>query len=175
MKICIILNGEIKNYDYINSVVVTGSYDYIICSDGGANHAYSMNIVPDYIIGDLDLPFTIGTSTKGLSKNIYCPGSGKNAEVQKIARSFIGNVVYSQKERNTVRSDGKQSLDCSSYTAQVLSCAGYTIPGVSTGGVNTATLKTNSEKITTFTKSGANILVNNIKIGKTINAQFFLW
>ena len=54
MKICIILNGEIKNYDYINSVVVTGSYDYIICSDGGANHAYSMNIVPDYIIGDLD-------------------------------------------------------------------------------------------------------------------------
>ena len=22
--------------------------------DGGANHAYSMNIVPDYIIGDLD-------------------------------------------------------------------------------------------------------------------------
>ena len=52
MKICIILNGEIKNYDYINSEVVTGSYDYIICSDGGANHAYSMNIVPDYIIGD---------------------------------------------------------------------------------------------------------------------------
>ena len=54
MKICIILNGEIKNYDYINSVILKGSYDYIICSDGGANHAYSMNIVPDYIIGDLD-------------------------------------------------------------------------------------------------------------------------
>ena len=53
MKICIILNCEIKNYDYINIVVVTGSYDYIIFSDGGANHSYSMNIVPDYIIGDL--------------------------------------------------------------------------------------------------------------------------
>ena len=41
MKICIILNGEIKNYDYINSVILKGSYDYIICSDGGANHAAS--------------------------------------------------------------------------------------------------------------------------------------
>ena len=49
MKICIILNGEIKDYDYINSIIVTGGYDYIICSDGGANHAYNMNIVPDYI------------------------------------------------------------------------------------------------------------------------------
>lgn len=54
MKICIILNGEIKNYDYINTIVSNVSYDYIICSDGGANHAYNMNIVPDYIIGDLD-------------------------------------------------------------------------------------------------------------------------
>ncbi len=54
MKICILLNGEVKDYDYINKIVATGSYDYIICSDGGANHAYNMNIVPDYIIGDLD-------------------------------------------------------------------------------------------------------------------------
>ena len=54
MKICILLNGEIKDYDYINNIVTEGSYDYIICSDGGANHAYNMNIVPNYIIGDLD-------------------------------------------------------------------------------------------------------------------------
>ena len=54
MKICIILNGEIKNYNYINGILSNISYDYIICSDGGANHAYNMNIVPDYIIGDLD-------------------------------------------------------------------------------------------------------------------------
>lgn len=54
MKICIVLNGEIKDYDYINRIVRTGSYDYIICSDGGANHAYNMDILPDYIIGDLD-------------------------------------------------------------------------------------------------------------------------
>ena len=54
MKICIILNGEIKNYDYINSVIKKGNYNYIICSDGGSNHAYNMGILPDYIIGDLD-------------------------------------------------------------------------------------------------------------------------
>jgi len=54
MKICIILNGEIKDYDYINSIVSSENYDYIICSDGGANHAYNMDIVPNYIVGDLD-------------------------------------------------------------------------------------------------------------------------
>ncbi|WP_296645198.1 thiamine diphosphokinase [Romboutsia sp. 13368] len=54
MKICIILNGEIKDYKYIKSIICKNNYDYIICSDGGANHTYKMNIVPDYIIGDLD-------------------------------------------------------------------------------------------------------------------------
>ena len=54
MKICIVLNGEIKDYDYINNIIRTSSYDYIICSDGGANHAYNMDILPDYIIGYLD-------------------------------------------------------------------------------------------------------------------------
>lgn len=54
MKICIILNGEIKDYNYINKIIKNNSYDYIICSDGGVNHAYNMNIVPNYIIGDLD-------------------------------------------------------------------------------------------------------------------------
>ena len=54
MKICIILNGEIKNYDYIKNIITKNNYDYIICADGGANHSYKMGITPDYIIGDLD-------------------------------------------------------------------------------------------------------------------------
>lgn len=54
MRVCIILNGEIKNYDYIKSIVNKNNYDYIICADGGANHSYNMDITPDYIIGDLD-------------------------------------------------------------------------------------------------------------------------
>ena len=54
MKVCIILNGEIKDYKYIKNIIYKNNYDYIICSDGGANHTYKMDIVPDYIIGDLD-------------------------------------------------------------------------------------------------------------------------
>lgn len=54
MKVCIILNGEIKDYKYIKNIIDKNNYDYIICSDGGANHTYKMDIVPDYIIGDLD-------------------------------------------------------------------------------------------------------------------------
>lgn len=74
MKICIILNGEIKNYDYINSIISNESYDYIICSDGGANHAYNMNILPDYIIGDLD----------STSKDIIDYYKSKNVEFEKF-------------------------------------------------------------------------------------------
>ncbi len=54
MKICIILNGEIKDYSYISNIIKSQNYNYIICSDGGANHAYEMGIIPNYIIGDLD-------------------------------------------------------------------------------------------------------------------------
>lgn len=54
MRVCIILNGEIKNYGYIKNIIYKNNYDYIICADGGANHSYKMDINPDYIIGDLD-------------------------------------------------------------------------------------------------------------------------
>lgn len=54
MRVCIILNGEIKNYDYIKNIINKNNYDYIVCADGGANHSYNMGIIPDYIIGDLD-------------------------------------------------------------------------------------------------------------------------
>jgi len=54
MKVCIILNGEIKEYKAIKNILIKEQYDYIICADGGANHTYNMDIAPDYIIGDLD-------------------------------------------------------------------------------------------------------------------------
>jgi thiamine pyrophosphokinase len=54
MKKCIILaNGEKpkKNiYQYLESL----GYNTLICADGGANSALKQNIIPDYIIGDLD-------------------------------------------------------------------------------------------------------------------------
>lgn len=54
MKVCILLNGEIENIDYIKDITDNNDYRYIICADGGAKHLYKLNIVPDYIIGDLD-------------------------------------------------------------------------------------------------------------------------
>ena len=54
MKVCIILNGEIKNYNKTKEIIIDKKYDYIIGADGGCNHLYKMDIIPDYIIGDLD-------------------------------------------------------------------------------------------------------------------------
>ncbi len=48
----VIGNGEIKNYGYIKSRIQ--SDDFIICADGGCNHARNMNIVPDILLGDFD-------------------------------------------------------------------------------------------------------------------------
>ena len=44
MKSCIILNGKISDYKFIKSIIKNENYDYIICADGGANHAYEMEI-----------------------------------------------------------------------------------------------------------------------------------
>jgi thiamine pyrophosphokinase len=54
MKIGIILNGEIDDYKNTKKIMLDEKYNCIICSDGGANHTYEMDINPDYILGDLD-------------------------------------------------------------------------------------------------------------------------
>lgn len=60
MKACVVLNGEIKDYKYIKSILLKNSYDFIICADGGARHLHYINETPDYIVGDLDsLDFNI--------------------------------------------------------------------------------------------------------------------
>lgn len=54
MKKCIILaNGKPPRKLVINYLIRKG-YSTIICADGGANHLHKMNLMPDYIIGDLD-------------------------------------------------------------------------------------------------------------------------
>lgn len=52
MRAVIIGNGDIKNYEYIKSKIKEN--DFIICADGGYNHAVKMNINPDVLIGDFD-------------------------------------------------------------------------------------------------------------------------
>lgn len=52
MKTCVISNGEFNDCDYIRRLI--NDCDYVICADGGTNIAYSIGIIPDLIIGDLD-------------------------------------------------------------------------------------------------------------------------
>lgn len=52
MKAAIIANGSIDDYEYIKECLET--YDYIICSDGGARHAYKMDVIPSLLVGDFD-------------------------------------------------------------------------------------------------------------------------
>ena len=49
MRAVIIGNGDIKDYQYIKSKI--NDNDFIICADGGYNHAEKMGIVPDVLIG----------------------------------------------------------------------------------------------------------------------------
>lgn len=51
-KIAIIANGTIN--DILFHKKLLENVDIIICADGGANNAKKMNIIPNYIIGDLD-------------------------------------------------------------------------------------------------------------------------
>lgn len=57
MKKCIIIaNGRQPSKSVINYFMSKG-YSTLICADGGANSAFKLGLVPDYIIGDLDSVF----------------------------------------------------------------------------------------------------------------------
>ena len=51
-KIAIIANGKIKNNKFHKEILQ--NYNIIICADGGANIAKKLDIIPNFIIGDLD-------------------------------------------------------------------------------------------------------------------------
>lgn len=54
MKQCLIIaNGKSPTLKVVNYFIKKG-YDTIICADGGANSARKLNLLPDFIIGDLD-------------------------------------------------------------------------------------------------------------------------
>ncbi|MGL5757170.1 MAG: thiamine diphosphokinase [Paraclostridium sp.] len=54
MKACILLNGKVKDSEFVKKTIDDNNYEYIICADGGAKHLYDLKIAPDYILGDLD-------------------------------------------------------------------------------------------------------------------------
>ena len=51
-KIVIIANGPMKNRDLQLDIIKNS--DILICADGGANLAKKLELIPNYIIGDLD-------------------------------------------------------------------------------------------------------------------------
>lgn len=54
MKRCIILGNGRAPSKSVMSYLIKSGYGTLICADGGANTAKSLNLTPDYIIGDLD-------------------------------------------------------------------------------------------------------------------------
>jgi thiamine pyrophosphokinase len=54
MKVVIFTNGEYKNKAFYQEYLEEVDADYLICADGGANHARDLNLKPDIIIGDMD-------------------------------------------------------------------------------------------------------------------------
>ncbi|NJD23643.1 MAG: thiamine diphosphokinase [Melioribacter sp.] len=75
MKKCIILaNGHPPSKSIIKFLQSKG-YKTLICADGGANSAKTLNLIPEYIIGDLD----------SIKPNVYKYFSDKS-EIIKIDR-----------------------------------------------------------------------------------------
>lgn len=53
MKRAVIIgNGNVQDYNYLKNKIC--DTDFIICADGGYNHAVKMGIEPDVLIGDFD-------------------------------------------------------------------------------------------------------------------------
>ncbi len=52
MKCLILANGDYGPLKYYEKQLP--AVDMVLCADGGANYAYQMKLIPDYIIGDMD-------------------------------------------------------------------------------------------------------------------------
>ncbi len=53
MNVAVISNGGMQDYKRIKGII-DKEYDFIVCADGGARHAYEMEIMPNLIVGDFD-------------------------------------------------------------------------------------------------------------------------
>lgn len=52
MRVIIFSNGQISDYNFVKNNI--SGKDIIICCDGGIRHTKNLEIVPNYILGDLD-------------------------------------------------------------------------------------------------------------------------
>lgn len=74
MKALIIANGNIQDYDLLNSLVQEN--EFILCADGGLNHLMQINKIPDLIVGDFD----------SVSQNAIDYISSNNINIQKFPK-----------------------------------------------------------------------------------------
>lgn len=51
---CLIITSYLKNIDLVRHRIEAEKFDFCICADGGYNHAKSLGITPNLIIGDFD-------------------------------------------------------------------------------------------------------------------------
>ncbi|MDO9533871.1 MAG: thiamine diphosphokinase [Bacillota bacterium] len=51
-RVVIIANGTVNDLNYCREQI--REEDYLICADGGANHALAMGLIPHLVVGDLD-------------------------------------------------------------------------------------------------------------------------
>lgn len=58
MKKCIIIANGRPPYKSVINFFKSKGYSTLICADGGANSAFKLGLVPNYIIGDLDSVFS---------------------------------------------------------------------------------------------------------------------
>ena len=70
-NIVLIANGELPPRKWITRIVKDA--DLVVAVDGGANHCAKLDIIPDFIIGDLDSITTINQARFAKSEIVFLP------------------------------------------------------------------------------------------------------
>jgi len=87
-KCLIIANGDLPKKSDINRLKKIG-FSSIFCADGGANSAYKLNIIPNYIIGDFDsIKDEVLNYYEGKSNLIRYTGQN-DTDVEKVIKFVI--------------------------------------------------------------------------------------
>lgn len=89
----ILLNGELRDPKAARAAARRA--DAVICADGGARHARSLGIVPDFVVGDMDsVPKTLPSSwTKTRLRPDYDPDRSDLDKALDCARSIGAREV----------------------------------------------------------------------------------
>jgi thiamine pyrophosphokinase len=90
--VLIVANGTMPKRSVLNKVI--SGINYIICADGGANHARRMKLQPDVIIGDLD-SITYNTIKYFSKVPVMFDGDRNSTDLEKSIRYCIRNKFKS--------------------------------------------------------------------------------